>query len=151
MAAEQQCSPAGKMKNQMTSSLYPCPSLEHRFPFNSMLEKPVSDLQPKIRLQELVPALQAVLSAAATERGLKNICCLLPQESCSACHQGALPRAELLEKAESDGLGGEQERRDVWLEMAGWVTGALQREHKGYLRPLRAFTQISSKTYKAAW
>ena len=27
-----------------------------------------------------------------------------------------LPRAELGEKAEPDRLGGEQERRDVWLE-----------------------------------
>lgn len=98
------------MKNQMVSSLYPCPSLEHGFPFNSMLEKPVSDLQPKIRLQEVMLALRAVLSAAATECGLENImekenlCCLLPLESCSGCLQRELPRAELAETAESDGL-----------------------------------------------
>lgn len=76
----------------------------------------------------------------------KNLCCSVPLDGCCPCHQGVLPRAELGEKAEPDRLGGGQERRDTWLEVAAWGTGAQQRKQEDDSGPLRVFAQSAFKT-----
>jgi len=109
VAAEQQRLVLCPASWQTAVSLYPCPSLGRGFPFDSLLENPVSDLQPKIRLQERVLALQTASLAAATVCGLRSIIEKYLLLTASGWLQPLPPRRAAQgragEKAEPGGLG----------------------------------------------